>query len=301
MKRIFSLTMALLLISAMVISADDMAATEVLSSREYIMSQGVITDVGEGYILLEKDDKTEHMFVLDSETYVLDALSSNPINIDSLNDSKAAVYHSMATTMSIPPQSYAYAIIINPSSDNGTAVYSVVEAVDKDNDTYILTTDGGSLKIIINSDTEVLPHLVKRFVTAEDITVNSKLLVWHDLVTTSIPAITDAKKIVILEQGEANLHPFIVVSGKKIALNDDEEAYYDGDKLMIPIRTVAENLGYEVIWNENPMTVTLNKEDFSTSVFVYKANSFIELAPSAKKAVLNVNKTYVEISFFDEL
>ena len=57
---------------------------------------------------------------------------------------------------------------------------------------------------------------------------------------------------------------------------DMSETYTNGDHTMIPLRTTAENLGYEVIWNDEEMSIVVANDNVSTKIYIGKDSYYIE-------------------------
>ena len=72
---------------------------------------------------------------------------------------------------------------------------------------------------------------------------------------------------------------------------------------MIPLRTVAEALGFEVIWNGEERSVTLKKETFTSLIIIGDENGGINRARILMQAkpVIRNDKTYVSRDYFSAL
>jgi hypothetical protein len=96
----------------------------------------------------------------------------------------------------------------------------------------------------------------------------------------------------------------IELNGKKIDLKD-ATLYGKNGKLMVPLRVVAEAIGYKVTWNGNEQSVELSNGSNFTKVYIGKDSYFygkmtpiqFGVAPEVKN-----NQTYVPLNFvFDIL
>lgn len=302
MKRFISFVLIVFVMSSMAVWANDVTIAE-QDFGEVACSYGKITELGDNYILVETGDKTTIQFNYDENTYLIDSKTVSPLSLKDRTTDSVAVYHSMAMTKSLPPQSYAYTIVGNIENNLGNPTYTVAEAVTKTENGISITTNNGSLIINVPATAKVSPYLTKNIVTLDDITVNSKILLWYDAVTMSIPAYASSERVVILESGT---NDSLVVNGTSITLKDGEKPYIENDVQMLPLRTVAEALGCKVIWNEADSSITVEKDDFSTVVYIDEVNdaapaSVSRTLPNNHRAVLNGDKTYIEEGFFAQL
>ena len=310
MKRIISTLLIVFVMASMSVWANEpvlISAPEETTANEQnepntICTIGKISELGENYIIVETDNEEAIQFNYDENSYLIDSKTVFPLSLEDRTTDNVIVYHSAAMTKSIPPQSYAYSIIGNVEKDLGNPVYTVVEAVAKTEDGLKITTNNGLLIITVPNTAEVSPYRTKNIVTLDDITVNSKILLWYDAVTMSIPAYAYSEKVVILESYAEDT---LIVNGVSITLQEDEKPYIENDVQMLPLRTVAEALGCTVTWNEADTSITVEKDDFSTVVYINEINdaNFRSISRSLSgnhRAVLNGSKTYIEEGFFNQ-
>ncbi|HZK44079.1 MAG TPA: stalk domain-containing protein [Syntrophomonadaceae bacterium] len=168
-----------------------------------------------------------------------------------------------------------------------------------------LVSSDNSLQLNLTDETEVVLRDGTPF--AGQI-ADLELVVTYDISTKSIPAQTKPIKIVILHPEKVPADSYVdvdqmdIVAGLKI-IKDAPNAYEKDDTVMIPLRAVAEALGYEVIWSQdlvnNIAKVSLdNKAHLTIGDKVYLNESSVELdtAPT-----LVDNTTYVPLNFFTEV
>jgi hypothetical protein len=168
------------------------------------------------------------------------------------------------------------------------------------------------LKLNLSDETQILLENGRPF-TGE--LKNRNLVVYYDVTTKSIPAQTTPSKIVVLQEqddtaellSELDLQDWaskvpsmsLVVNGKTIQA-PAPFAKEDGT-VMVPVRAVAEALGFEVKWNNEEKSVTLNKGITFTlfkDYYIYMRTAPITLgtAPDTRGG-----STYVPMSFFTEV
>ena len=180
----------------------------------------------------------------------------------------------------------------------GNPIYTEVEDVKKTDDDIVIITENGNKEITVPAAAEVAPFRTRNIVRLEDIVKGSKVLLWYDMMTMSIPAYATSEKVVILAQPEAPIEEGLFVNGVKIELKDGEEVYMNGDVEMLPLRTVAETLGCTVSWDDATMGVKVEKGDVVSSFVVTEEGSQARTV-DAVNAILRGDKTYVPANFFD--
>jgi len=150
----------------------------------------------------------------------------------------------------------------------------------------------GELQLNISKETEVINESGE-VITQKDLE-GKELIVFYNIATKSIPAQTVPTKIVAVNYLSANLEQII----------NNDHLIQNGIK-MIPLRQVAEQLGYEVKdYTANMQKlVTLTKGNSSLQVFrnmkVYSYNKSLQLF--LEKPVLKDQKTYVSEEILDIL
>lgn len=127
------------------------------------------------------------------------------------------------------------------------------------------------------------------------------LLVTYKISTRSIPAQTVPESIYVIEDQEwltpAGEIPVLVNGNVVHALS----SYVKEDKtVMVPLRAVAEALGYEVTWLEESQTVMVGK---ASLVIGKDAYAFARMAPQSLGAApeLREGRTFVPMEFFGKI
>ena len=313
MKKLFALALAALMaFSVVAIAAEEdimliseeegVALEEVMPS--YLTNYGEIAEVNneEGYVLV-KTDLEEIRFNMDENTLLIG--NDGASRLELAVGKKVAVSHSMAMTMSIPAQSYAFAIVEMNETGMGNPIYAVVEEVKESENGVVLVTDAGSKEITVSKEAEILPFLTRNIVRLEDVKAGSRVLLFYDMLTMSIPAYATTEKVVILPElvieEEVPANVVVLANGEKVEIKEDEEIYEVEGVKMIPLRTVAEALGFEVVWDAEGQSINLVKETFSSMIRIgdveggiNRARLVLEVAPQ-----LPADKTYVPVSYID--
>ena len=171
-------------------------------------------------------------------------------------------------------------------------------------DTGRLTSTDNMIALNIFEDTKVV-NLEGEKVSHDELD-GRKLVVFYDIMTMSIPGQTSPKKVIVLENTnmfEVSELDKVVLEGKEVKLEDG--LYRDEDEnLMMPLREIVEELGYEVKWNQEDFSIELVKGPQWTSLKIGENRySFAKMAAFELEAapVLKDAKTYVPVSFVKEV
>ena len=224
------------------------------------------------------------------------------------NGTSLKVIASQAMTMSLPPQSYAHVVLL--SDDNGGfPIYAeVASIVTDDNGNLAFSSKDGTYNIIYAQDmTEVAPFATRNIVTAADIKEGSRILVFADIMTMSLPAMVPANKIVILPDemviSEEIPVEKVTVNGEEISA--DVSAFIEKDSvILLPVRAVCEKVGLDVEWDDTLKAVTVGTVPMGAT-FNVGLNSYTKakmMPQTLSSAPIAENgRTYVPVDFFTEI
>ena len=319
MKRVLSLILAIIATTTMtafanedimLISEDDvMLISEEAAAPEamYLSTYGEITEAADDYVVVKTLDGEEIQFNTSDLTAVIDANTVLPLDLKNRETDMVMVTYSNAMTMSIPPQAYAFAIVGNIKSEMGNPIFTIVEDVKTSEDGIVIVTEGGMKEITVPSNAQVSPYMTRNIVTLADIKAGSNVLLWYDMMTMSIPALAASEKVVVMPGNVLDilgLEEGLKVNGVEITLAEDEIVYDNNGVEMLPLRTVAEQLGFKVEWVNETQSIIVSKDAFSATIRIgtveggiNKMRLVLETAP----ILYNDCKTYVPASFFAEL
>lgn len=193
-----------------------------------------------------------------------------------------------------PPQYEAAIVVVNPGEKQRISA----DLFDEN-----LLGRGGSMVLTVGSETQVLTPEGAKF---EGSPAGNRLLVFYTVSLESYPEQVTPEKIIVMGPPEDrglytdNIDTAdIVVEGKII---EAPRAFVDENGvIMVPLRAVAEALGYEVTWEAETRTVRLGPAISLTigeDYYVYgrMAPIFLGTAPVLKDSV-----TYVPLSYFTEV
>ena len=127
---------------------------------------------------------------VDRNTYVIDEKAKLRLPSALKIGQTVTVYYSAMTTRSLPAQSHAMAVVIGEREESTPTYVEVAEAS--------LAADGQKMTIL-NSNNDLIATIGKdACADFAKIKKGDKLLLWSRVVTMSLPAQTNAEKVVVL-------------------------------------------------------------------------------------------------------
>lgn len=154
------------------------------------VAQGTVKAVSDTQI--ELDDITLN---ISDYTYIGD-YNLNPVEAVKEGDEVYAIV-SNAQTLSLPPQAYAYYVLVKTEDAEIAPFYAVVDSVDEKS---ILTADNQYSLSYENTSIEMFK--TKNIVEAKDLTKGSEIVFYADAMTRSIPAYANPSQIKVLRIAE---------------------------------------------------------------------------------------------------
>lgn len=235
------------------------------------------------YILVKNEQmQMEIRFNLDEATWLMDGESGTPLTMEELKGKEVIVSHSLAMTRSLPPQSYAYAVI---TKGTNTPNYAVIEEVaNGDNGSVRLTTDSGSMWVTVSKDADIKPFKTKNIVTKEDLQPGAQVVLYYDIVALSYPGQAQTNRVVLLQLAAA-----------------EENKSDAAETQMVNLRETANRLGMQLEWIADGQTVILSKDAFTATVVIGSTDYGINRMRVKEQmpAEIRDGRTYVPQSFID--
>lgn len=306
----------------MLVSEEGEDISAPVSMPSYISNTVAVTEIGEGRIAttLNKEDaenpENTINYTIQEDTLVFNSKGEKKEVKDIEKGADITVFTGSYTPapLIMPPQYQADVIIINDAEQ--------VSFVDVD--TYLAGTEylvnaANTLAINIDKETKIVDKDEKSF-TGETLE-NNDLIVFYGASTRSIPAQTVPSKVVVLGENEFALAQIAAAqnvtaetpapvetpeigSAKAIVVGDKTitNIYSKDDTLMVPLREIAETLGFTVEWDGNLRAVILNGGMYSLQIdensYVKGKMMPVELgsAPEIKDDL-----TYVPVEYFTEV
>lgn len=167
----------------------------------------------------------------------------------------------------------------------------------------------------------LVSYKTKQIVSLSDIHVGTQLFIWYDIVALSYPGQTGATKAVLVGQEEglgvrAVYTPMTGLETLTVTINDKpiqlagKKLIDQNGLLMLPLRSVAEGLGFKVTWNGEDKSIHLDNGTVKTTLYI-GADSYFKASSRAlgltqsfnlgAAPVLISDKTYVPASLFNLL
>lgn len=191
--------------------AAPIAAEETVSLPNSVLYYGTVKEI------LKDDKGTMTQLHLSSEhsgEYVMN-LSADTVWIDSAKHTAADpstlkvgetvyVFHSSASTRSLPPQSAAFAVVRNVPEDASCAQYHVVESVSQESGQLKITTDQGGLILTVGDETKLSRYGTDAKLALKDIQEGDRIMAWYEAVALSYPGQAYAQHLMLLPQETAD-------------------------------------------------------------------------------------------------
>ncbi|MFC4408866.1 stalk domain-containing protein [Chungangia koreensis] len=295
MVKFAPIAITALLVGSTVVASTASAATDVPIEQEeiqpvFIKTTGTVESIekrGDVIYYSLKDGENINVLAVTEDTFLFDN-TGKKVEIKKGDKVVAYTYANKPAILIYPPQ-YSPEVVIVETEALGTAA---VGSFDKN-----LVDENLSLKLNISKDTELTSTSGKEIVPSD--LAGKDLLIFYTFTTKSIPAQTSPHKVVLLTQQESEQeHAANAVVTDIIAMDFYE---VDGTK-MVPLRLIAEELGYKVVAINNGALLTKGAQSYTMTrgekLYGYnKALRSFEVAP----ALLEPGKTYVPLHFIDEL
>jgi hypothetical protein len=261
---------------------------------------------GAKFVSVENEKGEPANIIISGETYILNEAE---LAVGSLI---TAFYDANAPMIMIYPPQYSAKVVVLGNLEQNIKV----DLFDQD-----LISADRSLKLNISEETEIITQDGKTF-TGE--LANRKLAVIYGASTKSIPAQTTPEKVVVLFEEE--LPPVEEektverdLSSAEIIVNEQKieapAAYLNEEgTVMVPLRAIAEALGFELDWNGKTQRIALSERIFlkigednytypktpveSGTILVQTESTSIQLG--AAPELIN-GTTFVPLNFFREV
>ena len=314
MKKVLPFAMTALLIGSAAVApaalakegettvTNDVQNTETQAQLTFIKIVGTIEKVDvrdEATYYTTKEGENTNVFVVNKDTLIFDN-TGKEVTLQKGDHVTAYHYANKPMLAIYPPQYNPEVIIVETEATSSVAVATF----DQD-----LLSEDYSLKLNVSEETEIVNTSGEKGKVAD--LAEQHLLVFYTITTMSIPAQTPPTKVVILDQvaqDSTEAEPTAEISTEvaptnetvqKIIATDFHEV--EGTK-MVPLRLIAEELGYKVESTGKGAIVSKGAVSFTITrgekMYGYnKALRQFDVAP----ALLEPSKTYVSVSFVDEL
>ncbi|WIV13340.1 copper amine oxidase N-terminal domain-containing protein [Proteiniborus sp. MB09-C3] len=273
----------------------------------YINFEGVVKEIKtqEGYVSVSltdgKEDKIVAVFNISDEAMIVDQATKKIIKSSELKEGKklAGYYRKdMPMLMIYPPIINPELVIVKDEEEKDFIKHSNF-------DEELISADN-SLKLNISEETVITNQYGEE--CKEEELYDEDLVVFYTITTRSIPAQTNPSKIIVLkEQSEENTgNTDDTETGEGNVIDEIAEmikadSYKKEETVMIPLRKIAEHLGYQIEWNNENRSIILSKGNVSFTIAIgkedYGYNKSLRKFEQAPE--INNEKTYVPQSLLD--
>ncbi len=304
-------------------SSTEDATTPSLASSQ-LKGDAIVKAPLENDQLLVTVNDMDIMLNVSEETLAIDSQTGLPASLKELKVGDAIfAYYSPSMTRSIPPQSHAIAIVTQVEEDKSHAEFFTVREIISRNDGEVRALNtAGDLIVTFSEENPLTPYKTKQYVTLDDIHVGTQLFVWYDIVALSYPGQTVATSSVLVGQAEglgvrAVYTPMSGVEDAVTVTIMDKAIQVDGTSLMdqngllmVPLRLVAEDLGFKTDWKGEDQSILLDDGTVKTTLYIgsdsyFKASSqAIGLTQNFSIGVAPIlidGRTYVPAALFNLL
>ena len=168
------------------------ADPEVMRAPSIYITRGKIIAIEDGRYVIEGEGNRKLVAAgVDRDTYIVEGENGKLRFPSALKVGEAVtVYYSAQMTRSIPAQSHAYAIIMGVPSEKTAAYFEVAQAT--------LAQDGSYMTLLSRNNDLIATVDAQGCKDFAKIKKGDKLLVWYNVMTMSLPAQTNADKVVVL-------------------------------------------------------------------------------------------------------
>lgn len=175
---------------------------EMPASETYFGTVSSIEKDEEGNVVsisLNSEENDDYVMNVTDNTVWVDAVEKVKASQEDLTDGETIyVYHSPVSTRSLPPQSEAFAVVLNVPQDVAVGVYHEVEEVTTtENDTRLLTNNGG-LYLVISDETDVKDYETGEVADISAVAEGDHVIAWYDAVAMSYPGQANVSDILVL-------------------------------------------------------------------------------------------------------
>lgn len=187
-------------------------------------------------------------------TRILNAVDGLPMKLEDISENDTLyAYVGPTMTLSLPPIAGAELILAGIPADFAVPSYAEIESIEKGEEGRVVLKTSQEEDVILAEDTQLLPFLTKNIITVDHLKPGTKVLVWNEAAAEDGEETAAASKVVAFPYEyvgyvQADLSG-ITVSGEKLELSESEAPYVNEGQLMLPLRKLAEALGYEIKWN----------------------------------------------------
>ena len=179
---------------------------EMPASETYFGTVESIEKDEEGNVIsisLTSEENGDYVMNVTDNTVWVDAVEKAKASQEDLTEGETIyVYHSPISTRSLPPQSEAFAVVLNVTQDIAVGVYHEVEDIVTNGEIFTITTDNGGLYLNVTSETQVKDYTTGESAEIGNVDRGDSIIAWYDAVAISYPGQANVSDILVLPDVE---------------------------------------------------------------------------------------------------
>lgn len=179
---------------------------EMPASETYFGTVASIEKDEEGNVIsisLTSEENGDYVMNVTDNTVWVDAVEKVKDSQEDLTEGETIyVYHSPVSTRSLPPQSEAFAVVLNVPQDVAVGVYHEVEDIVTNGEIFTITTDNGGLYLNVTSETQVKDYTTGESAEIGNVDRGDRIIAWYDAVAMSYPGQANVSDILVLPDVE---------------------------------------------------------------------------------------------------
>lgn len=131
---------------------------------------------------LSSEQYGEYTMLLSEETVWIDGGAKRVSDRSAIEKGEPVyVFHSAIATLSLPPQSSAFAVVRNVPQDAGSPFYMRIDSIEEKDGAVTITANNGTISFGVDDKTSYSPYLTRNIVRLEDLHAGSRIMVWYTL------------------------------------------------------------------------------------------------------------------------
>lgn len=276
------------------------------STPAYISVTGTITANAEFVNIVDGDN--EYDLVITENTLIYNN-KGEKLTQDALTaDTKISAYvNANEPAVLVMPPRYTPTVVIVETEDFG---FVTVDTFYTAQDTLQLTSTQNTLRLSLEEETKIVDRNGNTF--AGDLE-GKDLAVFYTMSTRSLPPQTTPDLVIVLDEEVTQksfdpdmIYNKVIVNGKEITIGTDDAAITG----MVPVRAVAETLGYTVAWDQGLQAVSVGTVpmgiNFNIGENAYNKARMMPFVLSKAPIKIAVDDprygvTFVPVDFFTEV
>ena len=179
---------------------------EMLASETYFGTVASIEKDEDGNVIsisLTSEENGDYVMNVTDNTVWVDAVEKVKDSQEDLTEGETIyVYRSPVSTRSLPPQSEAFAVVLNVPQDVAVGVYHEVEDIVTNGEIFTITTDNGGLYLNVTSETQVKDYTTGESAEIGNVDRGDRIIAWYDAVAMSYPGQANVSDILVLPDVE---------------------------------------------------------------------------------------------------